>query len=90
MASKKAAEMRTRPWLLTPRRAEKVVLQRESSPKPRRNKDLSKVKCFACHEYCHYASQCPQQKRGGRKQQASCNVPNLASLGNTDNLMYLL
>jgi hypothetical protein len=44
---------------------------RGGSPEPRRKKDLSKVKCFACHEYGHYASQCPQRRRGGKKQQAS-------------------
>jgi hypothetical protein len=46
-------------------------LEREASPEPGRKKDLSKIKCFACHQYGHYASQCPQRKKGGRKQQAS-------------------
>jgi hypothetical protein len=36
------------------------------SPEPRRKKELTKVKCFACHEYGHYALECPQQKKGGR------------------------
>jgi hypothetical protein len=50
--------------------------EREASPKPRRKKDLRKVKCFACHEYGHYALQCPQQKRGARKQHASTTEVN--------------
>jgi hypothetical protein len=27
-------------------------------------KDLSKIKCFSCHKYGHYASQCPDKKKG--------------------------
>jgi hypothetical protein len=30
--------------------------RREASPKQLKNKDLSKVKCFACHKDGHYAS----------------------------------
>jgi hypothetical protein len=45
--------------------------EREASPEPRRKKDLSKVKCFACHDYGHYASQCPLRRKGGRRQHAS-------------------
>jgi hypothetical protein len=45
--------------------------RREASPEQRKKKDLSKVKCFACHEHGHYASQCPQRKKGGGKQHAS-------------------
>jgi hypothetical protein len=35
-----------------------------------KKKDLSKIKCFNCHSFGHYASQCPQKKRKG-KQHAS-------------------
>jgi hypothetical protein len=35
----------------------------ETSIEQWKKKDLSKVKCFACHKQGHYASQCPQQKR---------------------------
>jgi hypothetical protein len=45
--------------------------RREASPEQRKKKDLSKVKCFSYHEHGHYASQCPQRKKGSRKQQAS-------------------
>jgi hypothetical protein len=45
--------------------------RREASPEQRKKKDLSKVKCFACHTLGHYASQCPQRKKGRGKQQAS-------------------
>jgi hypothetical protein len=45
--------------------------ERGISIEPTRKKDLSKFKCFACHEFGHYPSQCPQWRRGGRKQQAS-------------------
>jgi hypothetical protein len=40
---------------------------REVSPKQRKKKDHSKVKCFACHTLGHYTSQCPQQKQGSKK-----------------------
>ena len=26
-------------------------------------KDMSKVKCFACHKFGHYAGQCPNKKK---------------------------
>lgn len=32
-----------------------------------KKKDLSKVKCFTCDEFGHYASKCPQRKKGGNE-----------------------
>jgi hypothetical protein len=39
----------------------------ESTSQPR--KDSSKIKCFSCHKHSHYASQCPNKKKGKGKQQ---------------------
>jgi hypothetical protein len=54
------------------------VLQEEGLPSRekhleslRQKKDLSKIKCFDCHDYGHYASQCPHRKGRGRRQHAS-------------------
>jgi hypothetical protein len=32
-------------------------------------KDFSKIKLFNCHKHSHYASQCPDKKKGKGKQQ---------------------
>jgi len=29
-------------------------------------KDLSKIKCFTCHKFGHYTSQCPKKKMEGK------------------------
>jgi hypothetical protein len=34
-----------------------------NKPKGEGNKDMSKVKCFACHKFGHYAGQCPKKKK---------------------------
>ena len=37
----------------------------------RKKKDMSKVKCFACHKIGHYASQCPNKKKGKKDAEVS-------------------
>jgi hypothetical protein len=34
-----------------------------NKPKGEGKKDMSKVKCFACHTFGHYAGQCPNKKK---------------------------
>jgi hypothetical protein len=34
-----------------------------NKPKGEGKKDISKVKCFACHKFGHYAGQCPNKKK---------------------------
>jgi hypothetical protein len=41
----------------------------DSSSQASTGKDLSKVKCFHCHKKGHYASQCPERKKGGNETQ---------------------
>jgi hypothetical protein len=41
--------------------------EREASPELRWKKDLSKIRCFECHDFGHYASQCPHWKGRGRR-----------------------
>ena len=47
----------------------------------RQNKDMSKVKCFACGKMGHYAIQCPN-KKGKKKQgvEASTDVDDFAAM----------
>jgi hypothetical protein len=45
--------------------------KRKASPEPRRKKDLSKIRCFECHDFGHYASECPLRRGRGKRQQAS-------------------
>ena len=44
------------------KKATKPNIGRESSHDGKK-KDMSKVKCFACHQPVHYASQCPNKKK---------------------------
>jgi hypothetical protein len=43
-----------------------------NKPKSEGKKDMSKVKCFACHKFGHYAGQCPNKKK--RQATASAEV----------------
>jgi hypothetical protein len=45
--------------------------KRETSLEPRQKKYLSKIICFKCHDFGHYASQSPLRRRRGRRHQAS-------------------
>lgn len=39
----------------------------ESSQKgEKKKKDMSKIKCFDCHEFRHYATKCPTWKESGK------------------------
>jgi hypothetical protein len=37
-------------------------------------KDLSKVKCVQCHQFGHYATKCPQRKKGPKKGQFAAST----------------
>jgi hypothetical protein len=43
----------------------KKIASGESTSQDDKKKDMSKVKCFACHKFGHYAGQCPNKKKGG-------------------------
>ena len=42
-----------------------------SSSKGEHKKDMSKVKCFACHKTSYYVSQCPNRKGKDERQTAA-------------------
>jgi hypothetical protein len=57
--------MRRRMWLLLPTSKKKFKKGPKGGNKPKGEgkKEMSKVKCFACHKFGHYAGQCPNKKK---------------------------
>ncbi len=59
----------------------------ESNSKGKKEKkDLSKIKCFHFHQFRHYATKCPQRKKGYKKDQvaASAEVDEFSSKFETE------
>ena len=50
---------RSRMWLF---------MQRRAVPGAKGSRDMSKVRCFACHKTGLYASQCPKKKKNKNKE----------------------
>jgi hypothetical protein len=62
--------------------------ERETSPESRWKKDLIKIKFFECHDFGHYASQCPHWRgRGRRKQESTTEVDEVADRFQRDILL---
>ena len=61
------------------RKAKKGSSKGLNSQCEKKKKDLSKVKCFGCHEFGHYFSDCPERKKGKKQVAASASVKELSS-----------
>jgi hypothetical protein len=42
----------------------KIASGESTAQDDKKKKDISKVNCFACHKFGHYAGQCPHRKKG--------------------------
>jgi hypothetical protein len=47
----------------------KRIVGGESTSQDDKKKDMSKVKCYACHKFEHYAGQYSNKKKGGNETQ---------------------
>jgi hypothetical protein len=47
----------------------KMVDGESTSQDGKKKKDMSKVECFACHKFGHYAGQCSNKKKGANEMQ---------------------
>ena len=47
---------------------------RSAPVQEQKKKDLSKIKCYNCHTFGHYASQCIENKRKGKHHASIVNV----------------
>lgn len=72
----------TRTLLLQERENRRKAQAKGLTPreKIRRKKDMSKIKCFDCHQQGHYVSQCPNRKKGEKKKQQATTSTNIAEL----------
>jgi len=49
----------------------KEKVKKGSNKGEKNKKDLSKVKCYGCHEFGHYVNDYPHYKKKGKKQVAA-------------------
>ena len=60
-------------------KAKKGSSKGSNSQSEKKKKDLSKVKCFGCHKFGHYVSDCPERKKGKKQVAASASAEELSN-----------
>ena len=60
-------------------KAKKGSSKGSNSQSEKKKKDLSKVKCFGCHEYGHYVSDFPERKKAKKQVAASASAEDLST-----------
>ena len=60
-------------------KAKKGSSKGSNSQSEKKKKDLSKIKCFGCHKYGHYVSDCLERKKAKKKVVASASVQELSN-----------